>query len=223
MKNATIQAILFIIMLVIASLSISKCTSTKNEYIDNIKIMNDTIEYYKSKNGQLIAEKNLFSGDIDNLKYLNDSLYKEIEDLKLKNKVKDIVYVNNEIVNEKHDTTYIVREDTISNGFVHEFVFNDEWRELEGKVKYSNDSVNVGIDKDIVKFDYTVAIDKNNKVYITSNNPYIKYNEISGYTIPKPKNKRFGIGPFIGVTYDIVNNKVAPTFGIGLSYDLIKF
>lgn len=223
MKNKAIQAILFIIMLVIASLSISKCTSIKNEYIDNIKALNDSIELYRSKTNKLVAEKSLFSGEISNLKYLNESLYKEIEDLKLKNKVKDIVYVNSEIVNEKHDTTYIVKVDTINKGFVHDFKFNDEWRELEGKVRYYNDSVNVGIDKDIVKFDYTIAIDKKNKVYIKSNNPYIQYNEISGYTLPKQRTKRFGIGPYTGIGYDPINNKIIPNIGISVHYSLIQF
>lgn len=223
MKHRIIQVILFVVMIVITLISINKCTTKENEYIDNIKALNDSIELYRSKTNKLVAEKSLFSGEISNLKYLNESLYKELEDLKLKNKVKDIVYVNSEIVNEKHDTTYIVKADTISKGFVHDFKFNDEWRELEGKVRYHNDSVNIGIDKDIIKFDYTIAIDKNNKVHITSNNPYIKYNEISGWAIPKQKTKRWGLGISTGYGFSIRSKELSPYIGVSLNYNLIQF
>jgi hypothetical protein len=81
----------------------------------------------------------------------------------------------------------------------------------------------VNITKDVVKFDYTVAMDKNNKIYIKSTNPYVKYEEISGFQVPKQKQKKWGIGPQIGVGYDPVHNKISPTIGIGIQWSPIQF
>lgn len=223
MKEKLINIILIVILLISLSFSIQKCSHYKNEYIDNIRIMNDTIEYYTTKTNNLVATKTIYETDIKHLKYLNDSLYKAIKNMKPTTKVVTATQFSGYIDNSTHDTTYIVKHDTITKGFKHSFNFDNEYRLLSGDISYTNDSLNMIIDKDIIQFDYTVALDKKNRIYITSNNPYVKYNSISGFTIPKKRAKRFGIGPQIGVSYNIKDNSISPTIGIGLSYLLIKF
>ena len=83
----------------------------------------------------------------------------------------------------------------------------------------------MSINKDKIYLDYTLAI-KDGKVYIQSDNPYVKYNEIQGLSIDGFKykrQKRFGIGPSIGYGYDFTNNKFSPYIGISLNYNLICF
>lgn len=224
MKTKLINIILIVLLIMALSFSVSKCTSIKREYIDNIEILNDSIHYYKAKDGKQVATIHGYETNIENLKYLNDSLYKEIKSLKIKNnKLTTATQFSGVITNELHDTMYIVKYDTIVNGFYKDFNFNNKYRLLEGNVRYNNDSVGVSITKDVVMFDYTVAMDKDNVIHIKSNNPYVKYNSISGYFISKPKKKRWSIGPSIGYSYDIRQNIFSPTVGISLQYGLIQW
>lgn len=223
MKIKIINIILIVLLTIGLSFSIQKCSHYKNEYIDNIRIMNDTIEYYTTKTNNLVATKTIYETDIKHLKYLNDSLYKAIKNIKPKTKVVTATQFSGYIDNSTHDTTYIVKHDTITKGFKHSFNFDNEYRLLSGDISYTNDSLNMIIDKDIIQFDYTIALDKKNRIYITSNNPYVKYNSISGFTIPKKRNKRWSVGPSIGYSYDIRKNTFSPTVGISLQYGLIQW
>lgn len=223
-KYHVIYVLIICVLLGFLGLSINRCSNASNEYKHNIEALNDTIKYYQDKNGNLVAKKLAFESDINTLKLLNEDLYNQIDSLKLrKNNVSQIFYVGGNIENPEKDTTFIVRYDTISRGFSKDFNFNDDYRILEGNVKYKNDSVGININKDIINFNYTLALDKDNNIYVKSTNPYVKYNEISGFTLPKQKNKRWNVGPSINIGYDPFNNK--PTFSIGgsITYGIIQF
>lgn len=192
--------------------------------MNNIEALNDTIKYYQDKNGNLVATKLAFESDINTLKKLNEYLYNQIDSMKIKKKdVDKIIYVEGSIENDKNDTTFIVKHDTISSGFDKQFAFNNEYRTLEGNVRYRNDSLNVIIDKDIVNFDYTVIFDKNNRISIKSTNPYVRYTEISGFTIPKERQKRWSLGPSISYGYDPFMKKQSASIGISLNYGIFKW
>lgn len=219
-----IYILIIICLLFSLNFSINKCTNTSNEYKHNLEALNDTIKYYKGKSGNLVATKLGFESDIKTLKLLNEHLYKEIEDLKLKKgNVQNIYYVDGVIDHGQQDTVYIVKHDSINRGFSKDFNFNDEYRTLEGNISYIPDSLKFKIEKDIVKFDYAIAMDKNNKIYVKSTNPYVQYNEISGFTVPKQKKTHWSVGPSVNFGYDPINNK--PTFSIGasLNYGIIKW
>lgn len=223
-KMHVIYIAIICILLGLLGVSVEKCSNANKEYKHNIEALTDTIKYYQDKNGNLVATKLAFESDIKTLKLLNENLYNQIDSLKLKNsQVAQIIYVDGEIINQPKDTAYVIQHDTISKGFYKEFNFNNEYRQLEGNVKYANDSLGMGITKDIVKFDYTVAMDKDSRIYIKSTNPYVKYNEISGFTIPKEKSKCWYTGPSVNVGYDPIQNK--PSFSIGWSvgYGLIRW
>lgn len=223
--SAHIIYILIILgLLVCLNFSISKCSNTRDEYKNNIEALTDTIKYYKDKNGNLVATKLGFESDIKTLKLLNEQLFNEIEALKLKKgDVQNIYHIEGVIDHGKNDTIYIVKHDSINRGFSKEFNFSDEFRTLEGNIKYKPDTLKFNIEKDYVKFDYTLAMDKDNRIYVKSDNPYVKYNEISGFTIPKTKKTHWSLGPSVNFGYDPINNK--PTFSIGasLNYGIIKW
>ena len=189
----------------------------KERYENNIEAFTDSVSYYKSKTGDMVAMKTAFETNIKELENLNESLYSEIKDLKAKNDVLSGMHFNGSIENSSKDTVFIVTNDTINNGFKHNFNFNDEWRDLEGYVHYVPDSLKVNVIKDVTRFDYTVAIDEDNKIYIKSKNPYVKFNEFTGFTIPKPKDK-FVLSIFGELTYDFKNTKVLPIIGLDGSY-----
>lgn len=189
----------------------------KERYENNIEAFTDSVSYYKSKTGDMVAMKTAFETNIKELENLNESLYTEIKDLKAKNDVLSGMHFNGSIENSSKDTVFIVNTDTIYNGFKHNFNFNDEWRDLEGYVHYIPDSLKVNVTKDITRFDYTVAIDEDNKIYIKSKNPYVKFDEFTGFTIPKPKDKvEFSI--YGEAQYQFKYKQVTPIVGLDISY-----
>lgn len=204
-------------------ISINKCSSTSGEYKHNIEALKDTIRYYQDKNGNLVATKLAFESDINTLKVLNEDLYNQIDSMKLNpNVVNQIIYVGGEIENPQNDTSFVVNPDTLSKGFTKDFEFNNKYRVLEGNVDYHADSLGVHITKDITYFDYTVVMDDDARIYVKSTNPYVKYNEITGFTVPQPKRQwtTFVIGPSIGYSYDIQHHKFGPTVGLQLTWGL---
>lgn len=203
--------------------SVNKCSNIDNRYQNNIKALTDTISYYESKTGSLIATKTAYESDIKELKDVNTKLYKDLEDMKIKNKTEVAINFSGEIVNENPDTVFIVKQDTIYKGFNHSFDFSNNWRELSGVVTYKPDSLQLCFDKDIIKFDYTMAMDKNNQIYIKSENPYVKFDEMTGFTLPKQRTKRWGLSIMGGYGYDIQHNKFGPTLSLGISWDIIQW
>jgi len=231
LKQLTIKDFVYIIIIllmggIIAS-SVRRCSTDRAIYENNIKALTDTITYFRTENGNLVASKTAFVAEVNDLKELNKGLYEQLGKLGVKPKtITQMVYSEGEIKYLPQDTAWIIKHDTISKGVDKTFAFNDRWRDLEGSIGYHQDTLGLHISKDIMRFDYTVAMDKNNKIYITSDNPYVTVNEIQGFTVPtlqKEKAKRWGIGPYVGVGYDFSRNKIAPTIGIGFQYNLFKF
>lgn len=223
LKNAVLSInlrdIIFVLviglLLILLSVAVNKCSSIKHQYENNIKAMNDTIRYYESENGNLVATKLAFESDIKGLKMLNESLYDHIKDLKAKGDITNGTYFGGIIEIPKHDTTYVINHDTVQAGFTKNFAFGDQYHQLEGNVSYKNSLFGINIEKNRVFFDYTVAMDDENNIMISSSNPYVQYKEITGFQVPKQKKKHFSIGPSINFGYDPIKGK--PTFSIGAS------
>ena len=226
-KSITMKDVIyFIIILVLAgalSSSIQQCSSIKREYKNNIAALNDTIHEYKAKNGNLVATKLAFESDVKTLQLLNEELYDEIENLKMKGNATNATHFTGVIENPQSDTVFQVLHDTISRGFLHNFSFNNEYRTLEGLVKYQSDSVGVHIQKDEIKFDYTIAMDDKNNIYITSTNPYVKYTQLNGFQVHKEKKKKWYVGPAINLGYDPINRNFGVNAGISLGYGLFQW
>ena len=159
--------------------------------------------------------------DCKNLQIINDSLYRMIQNMQVK-KPDIVIGGSTSIDNGKHDTLWVptVTEITSKNIY-RKFDFSNQYRELTGNVSYTNDTLGLRIEKDIMQFKYALAV-KDNVVYMTSDNPYVKFNSITGLTIPKQKKeKKCGIGPSVFGGYS--NKGFVYGIGIGLQYNLINF
>ena len=218
---------LVILLLIISTVYFAKSYYTQvkiNKH--NIEALTDTITYYQTKNGKLVAEKNILIGDMSDLKIANEDLYNKVKSMKVSNP-QNVVYIKSTVENEKHDTTWTVKikRDTIyGKPFIDkkDFAFNNKYRELEGQVSLFDTTMTMSINKDKIYLDYTLAI-KDGKIVGFDD---VKYNEIQGLSIDGFKykrQKRFGIGPSIGYGYDFTNNKFSPYIGISLNYNLICF
>lgn len=220
-KRIFIEVFSVVAFFVFMTLSINKCTYYKNVNDKNIIALTDSVNYYKGKYGNEVAKKTMIETDCKNLQNINDSLYRMIQSMQVK-KPDIVIGGSTSIDNGKHDTVYIptVTEITSKNIY-RKFDFSNQYRELTGNVSYTNDTLGLYIEKDIMQFKYALAI-KDNVVYMTSDNPYVKFNSITGLTIPKQKKeKKFGIGPSVFGGYS--NKGFVYGIGIGLQYNLMNF
>lgn len=220
-KRIFIEVFSVVAFFVFITLSINKCTYYKNVNDKNIIALTDSVNYYKGKYGNEVAKKTMIETDCKNLQIINDSLYRMIQSMQVK-KPDMVIGGSTSIDNGKHDTVYIptVTEITSKNIY-RKFDFSNQYRELTGNVSYTNDTLGLYIEKDIMQFKYALAI-KDNVVYMTSDNPYVKFNSITGLTIPKQKKeKKFGMGPSVFGGYS--NKGFVYGIGIGLQYNLMNF
>ena len=220
-KRILIEVFSVVAFLVFITWSINKCTYYKTVNDKNIIALTDSVNYYKGKYGNEVAKKTMIETDCKNLQIINDSLYRMIQSMQVK-KPDIVIGGSTSIDNGKRDTVYIptVTEMTSKNIY-RKFDFSNQYRELTGNVSYTNDTLGLYIEKDRMQFKYALAV-KDNIVYMTSDNPYVKFNSITGLTIPKQKKeKKFGIGPSVFGGYS--NRGFVYGIGIGLQYNFINF
>lgn len=212
--------ILTIILLLFAlSISIRSCQENKQSNNNNINALVDSVSYYKAKNGELVASKSLLEGDMSLLKKTNSELVNELSSMKIDNP-EQVVKIVTEYVKAPSDTIWMI--DSTNVNITKQFDFTDDYRSLAGDVYLKNDMLGLNISKDEVYANYTLAI-KDNKAYITTNNPYIKISDIQGITIPTPKPKHFYLGPSINFGYDPIQNKPTFSVGVSLGYSLFSW
>lgn len=219
-----IWCIITILLTVLLCMSMRQCISNKHTYNNNIIALTDTIKYYKGKNEELVASKTMIETSFNNIKYINDSLYNVLKSIGVKNP-DNVVYIETVIRDEKHDTVWFDNINSINKYIKKDFDFSNKYRTLKGYVYFNKpDTLGLTIEQNDVTADFTVA-QKDNNVYITSNNPYIKYNNIIGIknrSEHKIKTKRFGVGPYIGIGIN-KDAKIEPVVGIGLSWSIFRF
>lgn len=230
-KRILIEVFSVVAFFVFITLSINKCTYYKNVNDKNIIALTDSVKYYKGKYGNEVAKKTMIETDCKNLQNINDSLYRMIQSMQVK-KPDMVIGGSTSIDNGKHDTVWVLSASTAdvsatgvteitSKNIYRKFDFSNQYRELTGNVNYTNDTLGLHIEKDRIQFKYALAV-KDNAVYMTSDNPYVKFNSITGLTIPKQKKeKKFGIGPSVFGGYS--NKGFVYGVGIGLQYNLMNF
>ena len=77
-------------------------------YEHNMHALSDTIHYYTGKNGITVANKDIWVGPInDAFEERFKELQEQLNNMKIRN-ADQVVYVETEVVNEVHDTTYII-------------------------------------------------------------------------------------------------------------------
>ena len=210
-KTHLIYVAIIIVLLFVLSISVKSCQENKQLYNNNVTALIDSVSYYKAKNGELVASKSLLEGDMSLLEKTNSELANELNSMKVKNP-EQVVKIVTEYIKTPSDTVWVI--DSTNVNITKQFNFTDDYRSLVGDVYLKNNMLGLNISKDEVYANYTLAI-KDNKAYITTNNPYIKISDIQGITIPTPKTKHFYLGPSINFGYDPIQNK--PTFNVGVS------
>ena len=226
-KRTIIEVLGMIILFVWALTSMQRCSTMKLEYNtaqNNIVALTDSIEYYESKTGELIAQKTLLTGEIKDLKEshskeLND-LYNDLNSMKRKN-AQLAAQIDVLVENPARDTIWKYDSVLVVQSLVQPFQFNDTWRNLSGNITLENNTMGLNIKEDQVFFNYTIAVE-DGLVYLMSDNPYVKYNRITAIQETQKKPKRWNIGFQLGLgfQYGLFHEKVdiGPYLGLGVSY-----
>lgn len=225
-KKDIIYIAIIIVMVCWAITSMRSCTNQVNEnklLEHNIEALNAEAEEYRGKNGELVKTIQILIGDTNTLKIANEDLYKRLKSMEVKN-AEQALRIEGLIRNPQRDTVWQVNTDTVyidrNINVTRQFDFSNKFRTLAGNVFINDGNLGLKIEKDIIKFDYTAAF-KDGQLYITSDNPYVQYNNITGIQVPKQRKKRWNIGLYggFGVHYDMPSKKFGygPQFGAGVS------
>lgn len=202
---------------------------------NNIKTLNDTLTVYVDENGRLNGERHAFQ-------LTEDELCSRIDVLENKNR-EYLSYINTNV--EIHDTitvpTYIertIQENNNEQGIIsfHKSdTFGKSNRTFDVSIPYSyNDSLiigNAGVNMyQNIYLESMLERDNNTgETYVRFITDYqnTTFNDGMGVVVVNQKsyeremrkNKGIGIsiGPQIGLSYDLMNKRVVPTIGIGVS------
>ena len=218
-KTHLIYVAIIIVLLFVLSISVRSCQENKQLYNNNVTALIDSVSYYKAKNGELVASKSLLEGDMSLVEKTSSELANELNSMKVKNP-EQVVKIVTEYIKTPLDTIWAI--DSTNVNITKQFNFTDDYRSLVGDVYLKNNMLGLNINKDEVYANYTLAI-KDNKAYITTNNPYIKISDIQGITIPTPKIKHFYLGPSINFGYDPIQNKPTLNIGVSIGYGLFSW
>lgn len=237
--------ILYIIPIIVLSLLLfNKCNNNNNlkqEVVrleNNILAAHDTLQIYKDDYGNVIGEKHAYQLKSEEL---NDSIKRLITKnrelisylsagIEIRDTVEVPTYIERTI--ERTDTIYfsdqgVIRLDKID-------VFDKSSRELHVQIPYVYDDelitypATIDLTQDIfiegmierdkktqetyVKLisDYPLTFNRGEGVMITNSRSYEK-------SLRKTKGIGFSLGPQIGLSYDLMNRRITPTLGVGLT------
>jgi hypothetical protein len=200
----------------------------KAEYQSILQEKQDSIRYHRSSTGQLVASKMAAEADRDKVIQAYGQELAEIRKtfgIEAKN-IRS--FVKAQFAAQGYGTT-IVRDTVFidSTGIQiseHRFVLDDGYLSMEGRFransglsyKYSyRDSIT------IVSHLQKHGLFKPRRLYVDAAfaNPNNKITNLHNIQVTDYKDKRFGIGPYVG--YDVLNNRLAA--GVSVHYSLIRF
>ena len=196
---------------------------------NNLNAATEEIEVLKTANGDLLAKKQSYITTISDLEdYINISK-KEVKDLQkaLDDKILYISELETLIdikPTEVHDTTVVYKDST----FNFTFNFRDKWYELIGNSSFDYNRVKTEINALYVNVPLRVGLTDDWKIFVTTQNPYVVFNDIEGALLDKEtylkqqKKKRLGISVSVGVYtgYNLFDKSIyiGPGAGCGISY-----
>lgn len=196
-------ALLFALIII----GISTCNKYKYNYQEQsslITAFQDSIKYYKDKDGKNSAEIALLEGSKENLLKIIGKSDEQLTKLLKKGASSGTVFNQT----TKFDTIVTIQRDTINGVVEYNNSIKNNWIELQVKVKddslqtslQTRDSLSVSFQK--VKQGFLKP--KKSVVVITNANPYVKTTGLRSFDIPKKKSNLkfwFGVGIGTGAGY----------------------
>ena len=214
------RIIIFALIALVFILLFRGCDQSKNldRFKTNNEILNDDLDYSKSKLGQEVASKRALEvtlKELQNSFWTKDDSLKDITRRFKKVKSTTIIKTVYQV-----DTVKILFEVPVDYKFSRSWSKSTSYYYITGLVTDKG----ITIDKLSLRNTQRLVIGSkkgffNNQlsVSVTNSNPYVATTELLTQSVTVP-NKRFGVGFFAGV--DILGK---PTLGVGLNYSLFRF
>ena len=132
-----------------------------NDLQHNIHVLNSEVETYKTANGELAYERDIYLSSVKGLRDVNDSLYAEIQNLKrdIDNAVVSEIIIHDTLHSEQ--TVYITQD--LDTSF--SFTFDDSWLRANHNLTLHNSTLKSE------SFEYTMSM--NVGVYFSEDNTVI--------------------------------------------------
>lgn len=196
------------------------------QYEQNWMAAQDSVEHYRLKNGELLAERQSFVLSESELRSQLDMSKDEIKDLKKKlgSALAQVTKVQSEVRIDSiyiESTPTIVTVDTLSAPIS----FSDKWLALNGQVDYGSGKVRTNLYNISMSAPLTIGTAENGKFFVSTSNPYLHITDITSVISEKvvPKHRRWSIGVSAGpsVGYDFHHKDIYWGIGgmIGLQYN----
>lgn len=199
-------------IVIIALLMSTTCTRQKLEKAENnIEALTDSVHTYKLKNGELLYEKKGFIAEKKELEEYIGVKEKEVKEIErqLKSALATIAKLMAEVNIDTIHTTDSVEVLPDSTYNCH-FDYNDRWLSLNGVTSVHLDPFqsHTIINNINMEVPLKVGTTKDNKWFVTSENPYVQFTSVEGANLEKAKPKRWSLG---------VQGGVGAIFGYGIS------
>lgn len=238
-KNILLTVFFFVIIILVMS---TTCTSQKlGKAETNIKALTDTLHTYELKNGELLYEKQGFVVEKKELEKhigIKEKEVKEIEK-KLKSALATIAKLQAQV---RIDTIHTVDSVEVlpDSTYNYHFEYKDNWMALDGvtNVKLYPFNTHTIINNIGIEVPLKLGTTKDDKWFVTSENPYVQFTSVEGANIEKAKPKRWsigiqgGVGAVLGYGISGSSDGIVRTgwilgggayLGFGVTYKLIEF
>ncbi len=183
-------------------ISYNTCNNYKNNYDEQSNLivsMQDSVKYYKNKQGEFVAQIANLQGSKENLLRVIGDQDKQLARLIKSNARAGAVFAQT----TKIDTVLITKRDTVNGIIERNSSISDKWMTIE--VKEKDDSLRAKVemrDELSVSFkNVSQGLFKKKKsvVEVTNANPYVKIEGLRSFEIPQKKsNLKFWVGVGIG-------------------------
>jgi hypothetical protein len=183
-------------------ISYNTCNNYKNNYDEQSNLivsMQDSVKYYKNKQGEIVAQIANLQGSKENLLRIIGDQDKQLARLIKSNARAGAVFAQT----TKIDTVLITKTDTVNGIIERNSSISDKWMTIE--VKEKDDSLRAKVemrDELSVSFkNVSQGLFKKKKsvVEVTNANPYVKIEGLRSFEIPQKKsNLKFWVGVGIG-------------------------
>lgn len=217
----TIQRFLPLILAMFVVATVYKCTKEVQERTrieKNYDALQSEVKYTKDKLGQEVATRKAVEARNDEIK----------EQLWIKDDSLSTMIAKYKEAKATVKTVTVFRVDTVKIPFENpvDYEFNRDWQKLNLHYKISGVATNLGITINELELKNTqrvvIGVERGffktqYSASVTNSNPYIKTTDLESQILTESV-KRWGIGIFGGIDFT-----GQPTFGAGISYNLIRF
>lgn len=180
------QIFLILAVILLGLWNIKSCEATKTlaSELRSVSQYKDTVKYYESRQGELIAYNNTLELSLNNLEHTNAKLKKELHDLRII-KPKTVTKVVTKVEIKEIEVPYEVA--LPCDSFTVPFNFDDEWLKIHGFSKHTG----IQFDSIYLRNDLTIAVgEKDNGFFkrnesvvsVNSQNPYYNIESLESYT-----------------------------------------